>query len=186
MNFLKSLASLDRTAFFAMNVDGGPFLDRAALVLSDVGFGIVWGLVLAIAILFRLRRGALRAVVALGLAVAVSDFIGDRFLRSAFDRVRPCYALERGTFRQILQASNQGSFPSLHASNLFALATAATLADRELGRFAFPVAIAVSWSRVYGGVHWPADVLAGALWGCLAALFARAATEMRRSRATRA
>jgi undecaprenyl-diphosphatase len=172
---LDRLAALDRAAFDAVNFDGGAGLDAAARLLSSHAFGIAWGVALAFALVVRHRRGALPSVLALGLSVAASDLLGHHLLRPLFGRVRPCYALPGEMVRRILPAADVGSLPSLHASNLFALATAATLADRRLGLAAFPVAAAVAWSRVYGGVHWPGDVLAGAAWGALAALAAWAA-----------
>jgi len=157
-------------------VDGGPFLDGAARMLSANAFGIAWGLALAFALTVRLGRDALPGIGALALGTGAADLIGARVLRPAFGRVRPCYALPPGSFRGLLHAADAGSLPSLHAANLFALATAATLADRRLALAAYPVAVSVAWSRVYGGVHWPGDVIAGALWGSLVAALAWTAT----------
>jgi undecaprenyl-diphosphatase len=171
-SLLDRLAALDRAAFHALNVDGGRALDAAARLLSSHAFGIAWGLAVAFALVVRLRRDAVPGVLAIGLAVAASDRLGDAILRPLFGRVRPPYALPPDEVRRLLRAADAGSLPSLHASNLFAIATAATLADRRLGLVAYSVAAAVAWSRVYGGVHWPGDVLAGALWGALAALAA--------------
>jgi undecaprenyl-diphosphatase len=169
---LERLAALDRAAFHLVNVDGGPALDLAARVLSDNTFGIAWGLALAFALAVRLRRDALRGVLALALAFAATDSVGHLLLRPLFGRTRPCYALAAGQVRWLLQAADVGSLPSLHAANFCGLAAVATLADRRLGLVAWPVAVAVAWSRVYGGVHWPGDVVAGAIWGALAALAA--------------
>ena len=185
MTPLAWLAAWDLAAFHAVNVDGGPLLDRAARLLSEPAFGIVWGLALAFALVVRLGRGAIPGVASLAAGTAAADFLGARLLRPVFGRVRPCYALPPGSFRAVLHAANAGSIPSLHAANLFALATAATLADRRLGLAAYPVAAAVAWSRVYGGVHWPGDVVAGALWGSLAAALAWAAAGRLARRATR-
>ncbi|TVT08777.1 phosphatase PAP2 family protein, partial [Amycolatopsis bartoniae] len=56
-----------------------------------------------------------------------------------------------------------------HASAAAAFTTAAALQAPPLAVLAAPVALAVAYSRVRTRVHWPSDVLAGAVWGALAA-----------------
>lgn len=175
----------ERELLALLSRDGGPWLDAVARVLSAHAFGVAVGLLLAAHLWRSLRRESLRAIAALGLSVGLADAVGSQLIRPLFGRHRPCYALPMGEVHWLLPAADVPSMPSLHAANFFAMATVATLADRRLGWIAYPVAAAVSLSRVYAGVHWPADVLAGALWGTLCALLIWAALTLPLRRAER-
>jgi undecaprenyl-diphosphatase len=77
-------------------------------------------------------------------------------------------------------AANRGShnsMPSSHAANWFAATMALFLFYRKSLRFMLPLALAVSFSRVYNGVHYPGDVLAGAIIGAGYAAAAAIAVE---------
>jgi undecaprenyl-diphosphatase len=174
-------SALEERAFRAVNVDGGRVLDALALLLSSPAFGAAVGVVLALALGWRRRRsGAWRWVAALGLALVLSDAGGSQILRPALARMRPAYALPAGSVRWIAPAANVGSVPSLHTSNFFAMALVATAAWPAAWVLAYPVAVAVGWSRIYVGVHWPGDVLAGAAWGTACAALALALLRVRR------
>jgi undecaprenyl-diphosphatase len=166
--------ALEERIFHALNVDGGTLVDAVALVLSSHAFGIAGGLLLATALWARRRDARWRLVAALGLAILLSDAVGSQVLRPLAGRLRPAYALPPGGVRWIAPASNVGSLPSLHAANFFALALVGTVGWPALGPLLYAVAAGVAWSRIYVGVHWPGDVVAGALWGTLAALLALA------------
>jgi undecaprenyl-diphosphatase len=160
---------LDEVVFRALNAGGGRLLDAVAVALSARWFGLLTGAVIVLAITVAAGRRRLGLLVALAIAVVLSDLAGAQLLKPLFGRMRPCFALPTGTFRWLAPASNVGSLPSLHASNFFAMAAVSWVADRRLGLAALAVAVAVALSRVYVGVHWPTDVLAGAAWGALCA-----------------
>ncbi len=161
-------SAIDLRVLRWFNRDGGPWLDALMRLVSARAFGVAFGIALVTLIWVALRRGAFRAVLALGIAILVSDLVGSQWLRPVFGRMRPCYALPPGEVRWIAPAANGPSLPSLHASNMFALALVVTLARPRLAPLAYLVAVLVSVSRLYVGVHWPTDVLAGVVWGTLA------------------
>jgi len=163
-----SLAGIDTALFYAINSGAFPFLDRFFILLSNRLLGVAVLVATLLFIFIKYRVNFVRTAFAAGLAVGLSDLFGSLVLKPFFDRVRPCYALPAETIRQLVNVSHSGSMPSLHASDAFAAAFALTFYNRRLGYVAYPIAALVAVGRVYVGVHWPFDALAGALWGTLA------------------
>ena len=77
-------------------------------------------------------------------------------------------------FRSLIRASDQFSFPSGHSSGAFLLATALLLIYGPVAAPLFLWAFAVALSRILLGVHFPGDILAGALMGSGIALICAA------------
>ena len=114
------------------------------------------------------RKGRIAAVVLL-VAVALSDQLCNRWIKVWADRVRPCFVIPETRLLLPHQARSP-SFPSSHAMNTFAAAMVLFEVGPLLGWTGLAVAALVSWSRVYVGVHYPSDVLAGAVFGVLVGL----------------
>lgn len=97
------------------------------------------------------------------VSLSFSDFSGSQFFKKVVERPRP-FQTEGLTAVQKSPAHG-GSFISNHAANMFVFATY-TSAFFPAFRFAlFALAIIIAYSRVYNGVHFPLDVVCGALWG---------------------
>ena len=111
------------------------------------------------------------------IAVALADWTATA-IKALVDRPRP---FERYAEPQTLVPhSHDASFPSGHASTSFAAATMLSLAFPPLAPALLLLAAAVAFSRVYVGVHYPGDVLAGAALGALVAIALRRLVRARR------
>lgn len=139
------------------------WLDPIFVGLSWIGTdGAVWIVVaLVLAVLWRRARVLVTTLV----AVALADLLAYA-LKETIGRDRP----PLHGVRALVHVPGTGSFPSGHAATAFAGATVLALAVPRLAAPAFVLAAAIAYSRVYDGVHYPADVVAGALLGVLLAL----------------
>lgn len=159
------LISLDQALFrFCNDTLSNPFFDWLMPVLS--GHNVPWlpaAIVGGVAVTFfgsvRLRVCALLML----LVVALGDPLIIGTIKQLVGRDRPCVELAETIVR--LPCGGYRSFPSAHSANWFAMATVAFLFYRRSAWFMFPMAAAVAFSRVYCGVHFPADITAGAILG---------------------
>lgn len=89
-------------------------------------------------------------------------------VKNKVQRYRPCHNTEiSNQVHTINGCGGQYGFVSSHASNTFALALFLSLIVRKKGFYVlmFFWAVIVSYSRIYGGVHYPSDILGGAFLG---------------------
>jgi undecaprenyl-diphosphatase len=150
------------------------WLDWFFIALSWIGSsGAVW-LALAFAIAVARRRPAIF------LTVLVADLAADLLA----DAGKELVARHRPFETQLGPRSSTHSFPSGHAATSFACATVLSFYVPRYRVACFGLAALVALSRVYNGMHYPTDVLAGALLGVIIGLLLLAVVR-RRSRRER-
>ncbi len=139
--------------------------------VSFLGSGwMLWAL-LPVFLVRSLRRHRGQAVALLGVVGVTAAAVS--VLKIVVGRARPCHALA-WLEPQRLRWPNDFSFPSGHAAGAFAVAAFVFAAvDRRLGGALFVVAALVAFSRVALGMHYPTDVLAGAVLGTAIGLTSR-------------
>ena len=168
---------LDDSILTAINFDGP---DAYGLFWKLYTDRLTW-IPLAVVVLYCLmRRGgwrnALLLVLSLALMFMLSDFVVASVIKPLVARVRPSHATDLQDILSYYHGYRGGhyGFPSNHASNGFAAATLLMLLFRQraITLCAFLWAAGSCYSRLYLGVHYPTDILVGAVLGISFALLA--------------
>ena len=168
---MESLINLDHALFQKINLDWtNPVFDQIFPVITDLHKN-PWCLLVVIPLLiiwiWKDRAHAPKWILALVISIGLSDGFAYRVIKGQVDRSRPAYA---GVPHLLRTHDHSGpSFPSNHASNMFAAATILTAAFPAGAPVFFLVAFLIAYSRVYVGVHFPLDVLGGAILGTIIA-----------------
>ena len=112
-----------------------------------------------------IKGGRYGRIAALGAIVVItfSDQFNSNFVKSIFERIRPCNALD--VVNVLCCKSSSYSFPSSHAVNNFAIGVFFLRLYPKAKITLLVVASLVAFSRPYVGVHYPSDILAGAVVG---------------------
>ena len=161
------LQSLDASLFHFINRSlSNPLFDWLMPILSGNEVMHWFALCIVAALVSALWFGNARVrlcALMVFLVIALGDPLVVNTIKHAVARPRPCVALSDVVQR--LGRAGSGSMPSAHAANWFAATMVVFLFYRRSLWFMLPMALAVSFSRVYNGVHYPSDVLAGAILG---------------------
>jgi len=173
---IEKLIELDQQLFLFLNGINSPVWDSIFYCISGK---LIW-VPLYVFLAYKLwqlygTKVFIYVALLLGLMITISDFVASGIVKPFFERLRPCYepAME-GFVHNPYGCGGRYGFVSSHASNSFAVAGFLWLAFRKLNTkygYLFIWALVVAYSRVYLGVHYPADILVGGIIGLLSALF---------------
>jgi undecaprenyl-diphosphatase len=148
--------------FFNHTISTG-FLDKFFSIITNVNnWYIAYIILLGISWTKGGTRGKL-AVVGVIILIIVTDQTGYRLLKEFFARPRPCDVLS--DVLTPLGCTGTYSFPSNHALNNFAAAIFFYKLFPKLKWILFTAATLIAISRVYLGLHYPSDILGGAIIG---------------------
>ncbi|MDY0811782.1 phosphatase PAP2 family protein [Kitasatospora purpeofusca] len=146
------------------------WLDRLVELWSLLGLGLF--ALLMLAAWWRARDGGpvVMARVLASAPVVLLAYVVNSGFKGLVEEVRPCAQLRVRNTLESCPAAGDWSFPSNHTVIAFAAAAALCLVDRRIGAVAAVAAVLMGASRVWVGVHYPHDVLVGAVVGVLVAV----------------
>lgn len=171
-----SLIRLDHRLFWFINksLKSRPLdLIMGAVSAVDVALGLNTGLIVLLImvalVLWLTRREKFWPEFMLAIAIIAVGGIVVNVLKDIVGRSRPpaLFGAEVNTFSEIFY---KGSFPSGHSQIAFSVATYLTSRIKKYWWAFFLFAFFIAFSRIYNGVHFPSDVVAGGFIGCCVAL----------------
>lgn len=164
---MESFQDIEFDILFYLQSLHNPILDKIMVNITTLGnLGAIWFIIsIILMIIKRYRRYGVLLFVTLVLTGCMGSFV----IKPLVARARPC-----DVFRDVdilIRHPGGFSFPSGHTYLSFAAATVIYFINKKLGILAFVFAAIIAFSRMYLFVHFPSDVVVGALLGVVVALF---------------
>ncbi len=168
---LHKLVRLDKSVWYKVNVLWqNELLDIVTPVLRNPNTWIPLYVFLAIFIPYKFGRKGFYWCLGFLMTFALSDYTSASIIKPLVQRIRPCNDIElKNTVHLLIDCGVGYSFPSAHAANHFALAFFMFISLYKQYKWVWIPsllwAFSVAYSQVYVGVHFPLDVLCGAILG---------------------
>jgi len=170
---IEQLQEIDVQLFTLLNGGHTPFLDEYLWMATNK---LAWVLPIVALLVVTWRHGwraTVGVVLAVALTITIADQVSSSVIKQAVERLRPSHNPALEATIQLVNGYRGGmyGFVSSHAANAFGAVTLLGLMTR--GRWLTLVlalwAMIVTYSRIYLGVHYPGDIVGGAIVGALAA-----------------
>lgn len=172
---IETLLQWDKGLFLVLNSFHNEFWDVVMFNISNKFMWIPLYLLFFYWVIRFYKKEAVWIILSLMVVIAVSDLVSVHGFKNVFLRLRPCHDPQLAGLVHIVRdkCGGQYGFYSSHATNHFAVAVFFALVFN--GRFLYFTPLILLWaaiiaySRIYLGVHFPLDVLAGSVMGSLIA-----------------
>lgn len=166
MNWIENI---DREIFLIINGLHNSFFDFIMYWISYKFFWIPFYLFLLYVVIKNFKKQTVLILASILLLIVLTDQLSVHLFKNVFLRYRPCHNVELQSVVHLLNNHCGGmyGFVSSHAANTFGLATFLILlfANKKWTSFLLLWAFVVCYSRIYAGVHYPADVIVGGALG---------------------
>ena len=167
MEWLRYILEIDKELFLFLNSLHTPFWDTIMLMVTRKETWIPFYLVILFFIVKNYRSKALPIIFLLALTIIASDQISV-ILKEGIQRLRPVHDPVIGPLvHNVLRKGSLYGFVSSHAANGFAIFVFSSRLFKNKGYYFLMLfwAVLFSYSRIYSGVHYPLDIIGGAVLG---------------------
>lgn len=169
MDWLQNILEIDKEVFLFLNSFHNDFWDTIMLMVTRKETWIPYYVVILFFIVKNFKIKALPVIFFLALTILLSDQISV-LLKDSFQRLRPVHDPVIGPLvHNVLRKGGSFGFVSSHAANGFAIFIFTTRIFKNRGYKLLMLfwTVLFVYSRIYSGVHYPLDILGGALvgWG---------------------